>query len=114
MLIFSANIRTLGFRTAPIMASRGAREGNNALNKVLRCVLEFFHRKKYFLDIQDQYRVLSIDEGMSLIQYAMKTNCSREIFDLLITTFTHQVVVNLIIDSIVNGVLISLVDPSLV
>ena len=40
MLIFSANIRTLGFRTAAIMASRGAREGNNALNKVFRCVLE--------------------------------------------------------------------------
>ena len=30
----SASIRTLGFRTAPLMASRGAREGNNALNKV--------------------------------------------------------------------------------
>jgi hypothetical protein len=25
---------TFGFRTAPIMASRGAKEGNNALNKV--------------------------------------------------------------------------------
>ncbi|CAF5134249.1 unnamed protein product, partial [Rotaria sp. Silwood1] len=29
-----ASIRTLGFRTAKIMASRGAREGNNALIKV--------------------------------------------------------------------------------
>ena len=28
------SIRTLGFRTAKIMASRGAREGNNALTKV--------------------------------------------------------------------------------
>ena len=31
---FRANIQTLGFRTAPIMASRGAKEGNNALMKV--------------------------------------------------------------------------------
>ncbi|CAF1574984.1 unnamed protein product [Rotaria sp. Silwood1] len=30
----NASIRTLGFRTAEIMASRGAREGNNALLKV--------------------------------------------------------------------------------
>jgi hypothetical protein len=29
-----ASIRTLGFRTAKIMASRGALEGNNALLKV--------------------------------------------------------------------------------
>lgn len=32
--LISASIRTLGFRTAEIMASRGAREGNNALLKV--------------------------------------------------------------------------------
>ena len=33
-VFFRANIQTLGFRTAPIMASRGAKEGNNALMKV--------------------------------------------------------------------------------
>ncbi len=31
---FRLNIRTFGFRTAQIMAGRGAKEGNNALNKV--------------------------------------------------------------------------------
>jgi hypothetical protein len=33
-LFLRANIRTFGFRTAPIMAGRGVKEGNNALNKV--------------------------------------------------------------------------------
>jgi hypothetical protein len=31
---FRLNIRSFGFRTAPLMAARGAKEGNNALNKV--------------------------------------------------------------------------------
>lgn len=35
----------LGFRTAPLMASRGAKEGNNALTKVIK---QIYHSRSYF------------------------------------------------------------------
>ncbi|CAF3833248.1 unnamed protein product [Rotaria sordida] len=60
----NASIRTLGFRTAEIMASRGAREGNNALLKgakgydnVIVCI-QAGHRK-LAASIMDDTNVLS-------------------------------------------------------
>ncbi|CAF0916058.1 unnamed protein product [Rotaria sp. Silwood1] len=65
-----ANIRTFGFRTATIMASRGAKEGNNALNK-------------------DQMHSTEFVNGVEIISYALKNNCSNEIYDLLSAAFEH-------------------------
>ncbi|CAF2691907.1 unnamed protein product [Rotaria sp. Silwood2] len=59
-----ASINTLGFRTAKIMASRGAREGNNAL-------------------IKDKYEVVDLYNRKEFLLYAIKNNCSSEIYNLL-------------------------------
>jgi hypothetical protein len=64
------NIRTFGFRTAQIMAGRGAKEGNNALNK-------------------DDNTPLSAHSHRELIQYAIKNNCSRQIYDFLIESYPN-------------------------
>ncbi|CAF3484731.1 unnamed protein product [Rotaria sordida] len=65
-----ANIHTFGFRTAPIMASRGAKEGNNALNK-------------------DQMTAEQDHNGTEIISYGFKNNCSHEIYDLLCKSFEN-------------------------
>ncbi|CAF3964350.1 unnamed protein product [Rotaria sp. Silwood2] len=65
-----ANIHTFGFRTATIMASRGAKEGNNALNK-------------------DNTNSIQCVNGSEIISYALKNNCSNEIYDLLCKAFEH-------------------------
>ncbi|UJR15954.1 hypothetical protein I4U23_002874 [Adineta vaga] len=64
-----ANIHSFGFRTAQIMAARGAKEGNNALNK-------------------DTINALS-NPGHDIVQYAIKNNCSREVYDYLLEAFPH-------------------------
>ncbi|CAF4402416.1 unnamed protein product, partial [Adineta steineri] len=61
---------TFGVRTAQLMASRGAKEGNNALDK------ERMTSQRFENDIE-------------LIQYAMKNNCSREIYELLFKLFKN-------------------------
>ncbi|CAF3795485.1 unnamed protein product [Adineta steineri] len=66
----SANVHTFGFRTAQLMASRGAKEGNNALDKE-RMISQRF------------------ENDIELIQYAMKNNCSREIYELLFKLFKN-------------------------
>ncbi|CAF4086910.1 unnamed protein product, partial [Rotaria sp. Silwood2] len=65
-----ANIHTFGFRTATIMASRGAKEGNNALNK-------------------DNTNSIQCINGSEIISYALKNKCSNEIYDLLCKAFEH-------------------------
>ncbi|CAF3379069.1 unnamed protein product [Rotaria sp. Silwood1] len=64
----SAKIYTFGFRTAPIMAGRGVKEGNNALNK-------------------DDMRAYSKYDSSEIVEYAIKNNCSRQIYDLLSEAF---------------------------
>ncbi|CAF3181779.1 unnamed protein product [Rotaria socialis] len=63
-----ANIHTFGFRTATLMASRGAKEGNNALNK-------------------DNMSTSQFVNGTEIISYALKNNCSRQIYELLCKHF---------------------------
>lgn len=75
----SASIRTLGFRTAEIMASRGAREGNNALLKVRGAL----HPIDQTPSIQDPASVISRYDIKELLSYAIKNNCSYEAYDLL-------------------------------
>ncbi|CAF0863254.1 unnamed protein product [Adineta ricciae] len=64
-----ANINTFGFRTAQVMAGRGAKEGNNALNK----------------DTTNQ----SGNLGHEIIRYAVRTNSSQEVYALLMEAFPH-------------------------
>ncbi|CAF1193546.1 unnamed protein product [Rotaria sordida] len=66
-----ANTYTFGFRTAQIMAGRGVKEGNNALNK-------------------DPMTAYTIHNGNEIIEYAIKNNCSRQIYDLLFEAFPHS------------------------
>ncbi|CAF4470899.1 unnamed protein product [Rotaria sp. Silwood2] len=66
-----ANIHTFGFRTAQIMAGRGVKEGNNALKK-------------------DEMSSLETSDCGEIIEYAIKNNCSRKIFDLLCEAFPHD------------------------
>ncbi|CAF1146314.1 unnamed protein product [Adineta steineri] len=68
----SANVHTFGFRTAQLMASRGAKEGNNALDK-------------------ERMTSQRLENNIELIQYAMKNNCSREIYELLFKLFKNTV-----------------------
>ncbi|CAF4208377.1 unnamed protein product [Rotaria sp. Silwood2] len=60
----SASIRTLGFHTAEIMASRGAREGNNAL-------------------LKDTDDMVMHDGVEDILISAIRQNCSIEIYDYL-------------------------------
>lgn len=64
------------------MAARGAKEGNNALNKV-NCSFFFTF---YYLRIplfQDSMLPLLSHSVHEVIQYALKNNCSRQVYDLL-------------------------------
>ncbi|CAF3862176.1 unnamed protein product [Adineta steineri] len=79
-----ANIHAFGFRTAQIMASRGAKEGNNALNK-------------------DNMSALTIYHGQEIILYAIKNNCTRQIYDLLLEAYAHNNNVYENISHIVRG-----------
>ncbi|UJR19473.1 hypothetical protein I4U23_022604 [Adineta vaga] len=79
-----ASIRTLGFRTAKIMASRGAREGNDAL-------------------IKDRIEVISRGYGEEVLHYAMKNNCSRAILNLLSENFYGHIVNDNVVECIVAG-----------
>ncbi|CAF4280548.1 unnamed protein product, partial [Rotaria magnacalcarata] len=63
-----ANIRTLGLRTAKIMAGRGVKEGNNALNK-------------------DKMGPFITSNECDIMEYAVKNNCSPEIYDFLVKAF---------------------------
>ncbi|CAF1971897.1 unnamed protein product [Rotaria magnacalcarata] len=79
-----ASIRTLGFRTAEIMASRGAREGNNALIKDTNEVIDRYNAKE-------------------IIVYAIENNCSREIYDLLCENFNSSYFYDSIFECIQTG-----------
>ncbi|CAF3833837.1 unnamed protein product, partial [Rotaria sp. Silwood1] len=63
-----ARIRTLGFLTAKIMPSRGAREGNNAL-------------------IKDKMEAINLYDGKETLLYAIQNSCSTEIYDFLCENF---------------------------
>ena len=87
---FRLNIRSFGFRTAPLMAARGAKEGNNALNKVHPSFFSYSYLK--FCFFQDDKNPLASHSAHELFQFAVKNGCSREIYDFLVESFPNFVI----------------------
>ncbi|CAF0960955.1 unnamed protein product [Adineta ricciae] len=77
----NVNTHAFGFRTMKLMASRGAKEGNDALNK-------------------DSMSAESFHNVRELVSFALQNNCSREMYDFLIKTHKDSLRLESIYDNI--------------
>ena len=74
------------------MAGRGVKEGNNALNKVNNCLdLLFVLILLFFFLFEDDMGAFTTYNGREIVEYAIENNCSREIYDLLLSEFPQAV-----------------------